>query len=153
WRTSQSDWVGVRQVLKMLEAIPMDLSQPRFSSDDRAYCSSLLQTGTAVEQHRSDAQMWFARTDSIEQYSTTTFYSAGQLIMARLLEANGDPGAARRVVRAMPIALPSMVQYTATYWRENGRLAAVQGDTAAALNAYHRYLELRSDPEPALRAE
>ena len=37
--------------------------------------------------------------------------------------------------------------------REEGRLAALVGDTAGAIRAYRQYLALRSDPEPALHAD
>ena len=43
--------------------------------------------------------------------------------------------------------------YLSTYLREEGRLAALVGDTAGAIGAYQHYLALRSDPEPPLRAE
>ena len=34
--------------------------------------------------------------------------------------------------------------------REEGRLAALVGDTAAAIRAYRRYLDFRRDAEPSL---
>lgn len=37
--------------------------------------------------------------------------------------------------------------------REEGRLAALVGDREGAIDAYVRYLELRSDPEPVLAAD
>jgi len=40
-----------------------------------------------------------------------------------------------------------------TQLREEGRLAALVGDTAAAVRAYRHYLALRNDPEPVLRPE
>lgn len=39
------------------------------------------------------------------------------------------------------------------YFREEGRLATLLGDTAGAIRAYRHYLSLRGDPEPRLRAE
>jgi hypothetical protein len=37
--------------------------------------------------------------------------------------------------------------------REEGRLAALVGDREGAIDAYIKYLELRSDPEPVLLDE
>jgi hypothetical protein len=37
--------------------------------------------------------------------------------------------------------------------REEGRLADLAGDRAGAIDAYTRYLALRSDPEPSLQPE
>jgi hypothetical protein len=34
--------------------------------------------------------------------------------------------------------------------RQEGRLAVLVGDTAAAVKAYEKYLNLRADPEPPL---
>ena len=38
-----------------------------------------------------------------------------------------------------------------TFLREEGRLAALTGDTLSAIRAYRHYLRLRHDPEPAVR--
>ena len=40
-----------------------------------------------------------------------------------------------------------------TYLREEGRLAALTGDRVGADRAYRRYLAIRIDPEPELRAQ
>ena len=39
------------------------------------------------------------------------------------------------------------------YLREEGRLAAMIGDTTGSIRAYERYLALREDPDPPWRAE
>jgi hypothetical protein len=44
-----------------------------------------------------------------------------------------------------PDALPE-------YLREEGRLAALVGDTSGALRAYRHYLALRENPDPPWRA-
>ena len=40
-----------------------------------------------------------------------------------------------------------------TFYREEGRLAALTGDTVGAIRAYRRYLGLRGDAEPHLQLE
>jgi hypothetical protein len=41
--------------------------------------------------------------------------------------------------------------FLSTYLREEGRLAALTGDSAGAVGAYRHYLTLRAHPEPALQ--
>ena len=43
--------------------------------------------------------------------------------------------------------------YLSTFLHEEGRLAALTGDTAGAVRAYQHYLWLRTDPEPELKPE
>jgi hypothetical protein len=43
--------------------------------------------------------------------------------------------------------------YLAVQLREQGRLAALAGAKAEAIDAYRHYLSLRSAPEPSLRGE
>jgi hypothetical protein len=43
--------------------------------------------------------------------------------------------------------------YLSTFLREEGRLAALTGDTAGAIRAYEHFLMLRPDPEPEMRPE
>jgi hypothetical protein len=38
-------------------------------------------------------------------------------------------------------------------FKEEGDLAALVGDTAGAIDAYTRYLNLRTDPDPELRPQ
>ncbi len=37
--------------------------------------------------------------------------------------------------------------------REEGRLAAIVGDTAGVIEAYRHYLAIRTDPDPVLQPE
>ena len=73
------------------------------------------------------------------------------LEVARLRERQGDLRAALAAVRRRPYAY-HLSDYLASHLREEGRLAALTGDTAGAVRAYQHYLALQSDPEPALRA-
>jgi len=43
--------------------------------------------------------------------------------------------------------------YLSAFLREEGRLAALTGDTAGAVRAYQHYLALRPNPEPAVKPE
>jgi TolB-like protein len=75
---------------------------------------------------------------------------AANLLVARLLEAQGDHAGALAAVRRRhfpsPILLSAML-------REEARLADRMGDRQGAVRAYEHYLALRSDPEPAVHPE
>ena len=73
-------------------------------------------------------------------------FTIGNLIAARLFEAQGDLPRALAAVRRAD-------SFYSTQRREEGRLAALNGDRSGAIRAYRRYLALRSDPEPSLRGD
>ena len=71
------------------------------------------------------------------------------LVVAEVAERQGDLLMALRALRrragyyrALSVVVPS------TYLREEGRVAALAGDTASALRAYRHYRALRPDPRP-----
>ena len=69
---------------------------------------------------------------------------AANLVIARVAEAQGDLHLALRAVRRRAgryNMLPTW--YLSTFLREEGRLAALTGDTAGAIRAYQHYLALR----------
>jgi hypothetical protein len=83
--------------------------------------------------------------------SPVAFEDFVNLEVARLRERQGDLRAALAAVRRRPYAY-HLSDYLAPHLREEGRLAALTGDTTEAIRAYRHYLALRSEPEPALRA-
>ncbi|MBI3981931.1 MAG: protein kinase [Gemmatimonadetes bacterium] len=74
------------------------------------------------------------------------------LDLALLLERAGDVRGALTTVRRRPYHQHTTT-YLATHLREEGRLAALAGDTAAAIAAYSHYLALRPNPEPSVAPE
>jgi eukaryotic-like serine/threonine-protein kinase len=78
------------------------------------------------------------------------FEDFANLEVARLRERQGDIRAALSAVRRRSYAY-HLTDYLASHLRQEGRLAALTGDSAGAVRAYRHYLALRSDPEPALR--
>src|SRR5206468_11785915 len=72
----------------------------------------------------------------------------GGLIAAQLHEARGDIRGARDALRRQ-----GGIYFLSTRLQEEGRLSALLGDTAAAIRAYRHYLDLRNDPEQALRPQ
>jgi hypothetical protein len=45
----------------------------------------------------------------------------------------------------------ALIDLRPAYFREEGRLAALAGDTTNAIRAYEYYLNVRDDPDPALQ--
>jgi eukaryotic-like serine/threonine-protein kinase len=76
----------------------------------------------------------------------------GALVSARLHEQRGELAAALNALRRRVRDLWNATEWVA-YHREEGRLAALMGDKVAAAQSYRRYLAVRSDPEPRLRAQ
>jgi hypothetical protein len=79
-------------------------------------------------------------------------YVARNLLLARLHEARGDWAGALAAVRRRGYSW-LMTPYLSTFYREEGRLAALTGDRTGAIRAYQRYLIMRSEPEPELRGQ
>ena len=55
--------------------------------------------------------------------------------------------------RTKPATFGTFPWYRATFLREEGRLAALAGDTAGAVRAYRHYLAIRPVPEPEAAIE
>ncbi|HET9982402.1 MAG TPA: BTAD domain-containing putative transcriptional regulator [Longimicrobiales bacterium] len=149
WRLAHADTAGVRAVAARLRALA--------ASDDAtpgpglaALCAGALEAGLAVRERRADARAAVARLDSLSRRSTAPTFARlrANLVAAGLWERLGDVPSARAALDRWAPPL-----YRSTFLREQGRLAALAGDAAAARVAYRQYLALRADPEPASRAE
>jgi DNA-binding SARP family transcriptional activator len=91
------------------------------------------------------------RLDSVARLGCCEAPHFVNLILARLRERQQDLDGALRAVRRAQSFFPP--EYLSTALREEGRLAALAGDTVAAVKAYRRFLALRAAPEPTARAE
>ena len=84
-------------------------------------------------------------------YAPTPF---ANLTIARYREAQGDIAGALAAIRRRYVDyFPAFLWSLPAFLRQEGRLAALSGDPAAAMRAYDKYLTLRTDPAPALRAQ
>lgn len=150
WRLSVGDTARASSLLRRLRAL---VDGHRLSHDaDARYCTRVLTAWRDAETGAADAG---ARLDSLARNRGDApehhwVHSEGYLVAARLLERRGDPEAA---LTAMRLAAATGPHYMSTVLRERGRLAAEVGDTAEAVDAYRRYLALRTRPEPALRGQ
>jgi tRNA A-37 threonylcarbamoyl transferase component Bud32/tetratricopeptide (TPR) repeat protein len=74
--------------------------------------------------------------------------------IARLREAQGDLPAALAAIRRREADLfPAYLWSLPAFLRQEGRLAALVGDTVGAKRAYDAYLGVRTNPGPALRSQ
>jgi DNA-binding SARP family transcriptional activator len=154
WRLQHGDTAGARATRRYLES---DVDwRYRFAGWTR------LIDVLVTEAEGGDVRAALLRMDSVVrelplptgslQWDPTPS-EVHNLMLARMLRRYGEPERAlaavrRRVYRAVmnfPDALPE-------YLREEGRLAALVGDTAGALRAYRHYLALRENPDPPWRA-
>ncbi len=116
-------------------------------------CVAAVEAQLAAARHRSDAVATLERLDALLRAGSDVRHllpSVATLIAARLYERRGDLVSALAMVRRRA---SWSNQLLSTQLREEGRLAALVGDTVGAVRAYRHYLALRSDPEPRLRPE
>jgi tRNA A-37 threonylcarbamoyl transferase component Bud32/tetratricopeptide (TPR) repeat protein len=115
-------------------------------------CAAVLETWLTTIGRRPDAARSLDRLDSLLLTGMGDSPTLPpNIIAARLHEALGDPRGALAAIRRHTSGFQPW--FLSTYLREEGRLAALTGDTAAAITAYRHYLALRSDPEPSLRTQ
>jgi serine/threonine-protein kinase len=114
---------------------------------------SLVRSGPGGQRSGPDAAFTLspAYVRSVVGISPCGFEDFANLDIARLRERQRDLRAALAAVRRRSYAY-HLSDYLASHFREEGRLAALTGDTTGSVAAYRHYLALRSDPEPALRA-
>jgi len=114
-------------------------------------CVAAIEAWRAVVDHRPGSRMLMERLDSLMLTGPAWHWALPDYrVAARLWDASGEPVRALAAIRRrrMDVHL-----YLAPDLREEGRLALAAGDTAGAVAVWRHYLALRSDPEPALRAE
>ena len=149
WRLWHGDLDAADRSIAQLRSA----SFPRDSSATVSFaslCATLLDALLAELQARPDADALLAQLDSLMRTDPEGSYGFENLVVAHLHEAQGDLAAAHESLRRR---VYFFTRYLSTYLREEGRLAALIGDTDAAIEAYRHYLALRDDPEPALAGE
>jgi hypothetical protein len=143
----------VERVIRDLAAVrvPADSGWSAAPAEDLAL---VLEAQLAARQSSPRAADFLARLDSMLRAGS---YDAvvglpGNLVAARLHEQRAELPAALAAVRRRVFELNDFPAYL-SYFREEGRLAALTGDRAGAARAYRRYLALRIDPEPRLQPQ
>jgi hypothetical protein len=174
WRLSHGELGGAAQAITRLRSrVPGDSPA---SLTTNTVCAALLEAKLSAASGAADAAAALARLDTLMRsgpggqrngppisftlspayvrssvgVSPCGFEQFANLDIARLRERQGDLRGALSAVRRRPYSY-HLSDYLASHLREEGRLAALSGDTAGAIAAYRHYLTLHSDPEPAVR--
>jgi hypothetical protein len=161
WRIAHGDTAAARTAAYRLRAtrIPglTGLDSVSFVQY-RDFCPALLDASAAVALGATDARTRVGVADSMAR--TLIFEVCcgeavidANLILARLWEEQGDRANALRAVRRRGGGFLLEPLFLSSFLREEGRLAALTGDTTAAIRAYRHYLALRPNPEPAAQEE
>ncbi len=105
----------------------------------------------ASRQRRLDAAQLRASVDSTLEAGCCELPDFVSLVLAQAYEDAGDNAAALRVIRRGRSYWPP--RSLSTHLREEGRLATGLGMNREAIEAYTRYIALRSAPEASRRGE
>jgi len=160
WRAAHGDFAAAERAVRRLRlARPPDgLSVGRLASFGQfvAFCPAMLEAVLASGQGHTDAPARIAAADTLArvfifEVCCGEAVPPANLILAHLWEREGNPERALRAIRRRAGGYMIQPLYLTTFLREEGRLAALTGDTVAAIQAYRHYLGLRSDPEAAVR--
>jgi tRNA A-37 threonylcarbamoyl transferase component Bud32/tetratricopeptide (TPR) repeat protein len=113
----------------------------------------LLETQLSARRHSGEVPKLLIKLDSaLVNASFFPFTLLGNLTAARLYEEQGNLPQALAAIRRRVWDL-NIVPMFVTYHREEGRLAALNGDREGAVRAYQRYLAIRSGAEPRLQPQ
>ena len=118
-------------------------------------CLTLLAAWLAVAERRVDARAQLQALDSLSLTGVAAGDAAAfaHIATARLYQALREPTLALAAVQRRPYANAVWPRYQAAALRLEAELAELVGQTTTAVAAYERFLALRSNPEPAARAE
>lgn len=150
WREAVGNWDEVARSVRTLATgrVPEGWSIGNYIT----VCRAILLAESAASLGRPDAAMKLATLDSlmVATYPSGGAYIsfAGNMAVARLFEAAGNPAGALAAVRRRTTIDGSWgAAGLSVRLKDEGRLAALVGDTVGAILAYQRYLRLRSKPE------
>jgi tetratricopeptide (TPR) repeat protein len=159
-RYAAGQWALDRGRLDLAQRALADLETARVPADSAwlreipRSLALLLGAQLAARRRSPDLPTVLAQLDSalIHASLVPPFILVGNLIASRLYEEEGDlPRALAAIRRRVWDLFPNA--YYVTYHREEGRLAALNGDREGAIRAYRRYLALRSGAEPRLQRQ
>jgi DNA-binding SARP family transcriptional activator/TolB-like protein len=155
WRLDRGDTAGVRRTVDALRTEPIRLAAaPLPVAAGPSACADLLEAGLAVTGGDPGARRLVSRLDSLA-FTVSVSGDAiayAPLLIARLHHGLGDPRAALAAVRRRDQAA-GWPRYLAASWRQEARYAALAGAAVDGRTALGRYVALRSNPDPELRAQ
>ena len=158
-RYASGQWALDQGRLNLAERAVADLKRVRVPPDSSGLrevptgYALLLEAQLAAKRKSPELPKLLGQLDSaLVDASFIPFTMVGNLIASRLFEEQGDlPRALAAIRRRVWDFAPN--PFYVTYHREEGRLAALNGDREGAIRAYRRYLALRSGAEPRLQPQ
>jgi hypothetical protein len=166
YRIAGGDSTGVAAAIRRLRAFAASEHPPVEPDDwqhlDFRVCPLLLQVLLDRPQARNAAWPALDQLDSLMRLDPAGFMGELNFVptafanftVARLREAQGNIPAALAAIRRREVDyFPAYLWSLPAFLRQEGRLAALAGDTVGALRAYDQYLTLRTDPDPPFRAQ
>jgi tetratricopeptide (TPR) repeat protein len=157
WRAAHGDYAYAETAVQRLLGAAVLGLPPDDSlavSDYRELCAALLSATRSSALGLPDARDALDRADRAALTYNVGESMAANLVVARVAEEQGDLPRALRAVRRRASGYDLLPHwYLSTFLREEGRLAAMTGDTAGAVRAYRHYLALRPEPEPEVLPE
>ena len=147
WRVAKGDTMRARQaVTEMRAAIATMSVAPSWRIGRLDLCPTLLE---AMLEQSSGSRRMDARTrlrDILLKGTMTELPgNVAYLVASRMFELLDQPAMALALVRRRDPMSGHMIQPAA--WLLEGKLALLQADTAGAIHAYTRYLEIRDRPD------
>jgi TolB-like protein len=156
WRLMRGEVEGATEAVERLEetASSEASTNPGFARYAQL-CAAMLE---ALRVGTSANPFAHAKLDRLDSLARTNIFEVCcgdatkgvNLVIARLAEYQGDLPRALRAVRRRTGGFGLAPFYMSTFLAEEGRLAALVGDTAEAVRAYQHYLALRRHPEPTV---
>ena len=153
-RLRRADSTGARAVLTQLDPQMRDLTEiingPR--AQVPMICAQVLR-GVLAALDATGAPLLF-RADSLMRYMPRNAGDIWNYDLALAFARRGDYAMAASAARRHSLGIGRwFFPRKVVALRQEGRWAALAGDTAAAIKAYHEYLAYRSAPEPSLIPE
>jgi tetratricopeptide (TPR) repeat protein len=152
WRLAHGELGNTRRAIARLRT-PVRMGDGGVADSSRTaelgtLCADVLEASLATVKHEPNAPLLVSRLNDRLRAVPPGWTYGDNLAVARLLEAGGNYTDALAAVRRR--SFDTVPVYLSTYLREEGRLAALAGDTAGAIRAYRQYLVLMAHPEPAV---
>ena len=138
------------------------VSRDEWQQIDLRVCQLLLQVLSEGLPSAGEARPALDRLDSLMRTAPRGFTGVinfqptalANFTIARYREAQGDITGALAAIRRREVDyFPAYLWSLPAFLRQEGRLAALAGGTAAAARAFDHYLVMRTDPGPALRPQ
>ncbi len=162
WRVAHGDYAAAYAASRRLRAAKVSGLAPYESGRFvrvTTLCAALLdaERATALRLPEAGERLVFADSLARDMDAHEASYhedvADANVLLARLWERHGDLSRALRAARRRSGGMMRRPNFQTTFLREEGRLAALTGDTAGAIRAYGNYLVFRYDPEPSVRPE